>query len=404
MGKLSLYLVLGFGILYMIMGNKSNKISILTNENMVDYNAKTMVHSIAVSATNLACNEIFLNGAWDEGFVNVPFNGGYVNANVQVLDPFRNIRKLTTSGNYGGLNKTIEVIFQPSNFSKFAYLSISDPTNLYWSNNDTIWGPFHSQGNINAYRHPVFKGKVTTKGYVNFYENEILDAPRFCGGFESGVSLTFPAASLDILKSLANSNGHLFSGKDTVYLTFRMDSINFKYEYSANETSVLASYFAPNGVIFADNSVILLKGTVKGQYTIGCSGTLPKGNIYLDDNITYNTDPTVDPESKDLLGIVSKNNVLITNNEANQSSIDIHASIYCEQGGFGAGWQEFTEPNGNINLLGGIQNYCQVQIGIIQGTQILGFNKRYNYDERLMIDSPPGYPSTGQLEIVSWCE
>lgn len=404
MGKLSLLLVIGFSLLYMIMGHKSNSLSTQTVENMADYNARTVAHNIAVSATNIACNEIFLDGSWDDGFSNVPFNNGYFNSNVQVLDAWRNIRKLTTEGSYGGMTKSIEVIFKPSSFSKFAYLSISDPTNLYWSNKDTIWGPFHSEGNINAYRHPVFYGKATTKGYVNYYQSEELDAPRFYGGFESGVSITFPPSGLDNLKSIATSDGHVFSGKDTVYLTFAGDSIKYRFKYSDKDTTVLGNTLAPNGVIFADNSILRLMGTVKGQYTVGCGGTSPKGNIYLDNDIVYNTDPRVDPDSKDLLGIVSKNNVLITENTANKSDINVHASIYCEQGGFGAGWPKFTEPNGHINLLGGIQNYRRVQIGVIAGSDIWGFNRRYKYDDRLMIASPPGYPGTGQLEIVSWFE
>ncbi len=404
MGKLSLYLVLGFSILYMIMGSNSSKMTTRTVENMVDYNAKTKAHNIAVSATNLACNEIFLNSSWDDGYSNIDFESGDFDVDVQILDPWRNIRKLTTVGNYGGISKTIEVIFQPSSFAKFAYLSINDPTNLYWSNKDTIWGPFHSQGNINAYRHPVFQGKATTNGTVKYYQSEALDAPKFFGGFESGVSLTFPASGLDNIHSLANDDGHVFSGKDTVYVTFVGDSIKYRFKYNDPETTDLATSFAPNGIIYADNSILRLKGVVKGQYTVACNGTAPKGNIYLDDNIVYNSDPRVNPNSQDMLGIVSKNNVLITNNVANQSSIDIHASIYCEKGGFGAGWPSFTKPNGNINLLGGIQNYSRVQIGVIQGSEIWGFNRRYRYDDRLMVASPPGYPGTGQLEIVSWFE
>ncbi len=404
MGKLSLYLVLGFSLLYMIMGNSSNKMTTRTIENMVDYNAKTQAHNIAVSATNLACNEIFLNGNWDDGYSGVNFENGDFDVDIQVLDPWLNIRKLTTIGNYGGVSKTIEVIFKPSSFSKFAYLSISDPTNLYWSNKDTIWGPFHSQGNIKAYRHPVFYGKATTNGTVQYYQTEALDAPMFYGGFESGVNLTFPSSGLDNLHSMANDDGHVFTGKDTVYLTFAGDSVKFRYEYSAKDSTVLASSFAPNGVIYADNSILRLQGEVKGQLTVACNGTAPKGNIYLDDNITYQTDPRINPNSKDLLGIVSKNNVLITKNAANESSIDVHASVYCEKGGFGAGWSSFTEPNGNINLLGGIQNYSRVQIGVIAGSEIWGFNRRYKYDQRLMIASPPGYPGTGLLEIVSWFE
>lgn len=404
MGKLSLFLVLGFSILYIILGNSSSKLSTQTVENMADYNAKTVAHNIAVSGTNLACNQLFQDASWDDGFSGINFENGYFNASIQVLDPWRNIRKLTTTANYGGVNKNIEVIFQPSSFAKFAYLSINDPSNLYWSGKDTIWGPFHSEGNINAYQHPVFMGKATTKGTVKYYKDAASDAPKFFGGFESGVSLTLPSSGLDNIKSLANDDGHVFSGKDTVYMTFVGDSIKYRFNNNAIPTTVLASSFAPNGVIYAENSILRIKGVVKGRYTVACNGTAPKGNIYLDDNITYNSDPRINPNSKDMLGIVSKNNVLIAENLANKSSIDIHASIYCEKGGFGAGWPKFTAPNGNINLYGGIQNYSRVQIGVIQGSEIWGFNRKYKYDDRLMIASPPGYPGTGQLEIVSWFE
>ena len=76
-----------------------------------------------------------------------------------------------------------------------------------------------------------------------------------------------------------------------------------------SRTTELASSFAPNGIIYAQNSILRLQGVVKGQYTVACNGTAPKGNIYLDDDITYNSDPRTNPDSKDLLGIVSKNNV-----------------------------------------------------------------------------------------------
>ncbi len=86
------------------------------------------------------------------------------------------------------------------------------------------------------------------------------------------------------------------------------------------------------------------------------------GNVYLDDDIVYYNDARIDPNSTDLLGIVAKNNVQIANNLANSSDINVHASIYAEQGGFGAGWSSFTQPNSFINLYGGIQNKNGVQI------------------------------------------
>lgn len=401
MGKMALLLILGFSAIFLVMGYNAMNVSTRAIENMVDYNARTVAYNIAVSGANLGANEIFQDSDWKTGFDDVSYENGNLNVKVEVIDAFKNWRKLTSVGEYNGITKDVEVIFQPSKFSKFAYLSISDPTNLYWTYSDTIWGPFHSQGNIKADKHPVFYGKASTNGYVEYHTNEATDAPHFYGGFESGVSLSLSTGGLTNIENEATTNGHLFSGQDTVYLTFAGDSLKYRYQATSQDSTVLLSSFAPNGIIFAQNSVVRLKGVVKGQYSLGCSGTGGKGNVYLDDNIVYNSDPRVDPTSTDLFGIVAENNVLITNNSANQNDINIHASIFCEKGGFGAGWASFPTNNGKINLLGGIQNYRRVQIGVLGG---FGFSRAYKYDERLLLASPPGYPGTGQLEIVSWRE
>ena len=88
MGKLSLFLVLGFSILYMMLGNNSSKLSTQTVENMADYHAKTIAHTIAVSGTNLACNQLFLDGNWNAGYSDVNFENGSFTASIQVLDPY----------------------------------------------------------------------------------------------------------------------------------------------------------------------------------------------------------------------------------------------------------------------------------------------------------------------------
>jgi len=407
MGRMVFILVLGFSALFLVMGYNANKVASRSVQNMVDYHAKTVAYNIAVSGANLAANEIFMDDNWDAGINSVDFDGGILNANLVVLDALLNIRKLTSTGTYRGVTKTVEVTFKPSSFSKFAYLSTNDPGNLYWSYKDTIWGPFHSEGKINAYRHPVFYGKATSKVGVHYYQSEALDAPRFYGGYESGVSIAFPNSGLPDLLNMAASGGHLFTGQDTVYLTFAGDSLKYRFAANDLDTTVHAQSFAPNGVICADNATVRLKGIVKGQYTVGSAKSLgvgANGNIYLDDDIVYSDDPRINPNSTDLLGIVAKNNVQIAENVANSSDINIHASIYSEYGGFGAGWPSFTQPNGHINLYGGIQNKARVQIGVIHGSDIWGFNRRYKYDTRLMLISPPGYPGTGDLEIVSWLE
>ena len=399
MSKMSLILVIGFSTIFLVMGYNALNVSTRAVENMAEYNVKTIAYNIAESGANLAANKIFEDNNWTTGFSNLPFQGGNFNVNVDIINPYRNWRKLTSVGEYEGESHTVEVIFQPSNFSKFAYLSINDPTNLYWTDADTIWGPFHSQGDIKAYHHPVFYGKASTNSSVVYMTNAAADAPHFYGGFESGVDITLPSSGLSNLYDEALDGGYVFSGQDTVYLTFAGDSIKYRYTFGGSDNTTLLSTFAPNGIIFAEDATVRIKGTLTGQYSVGCAGT--NSNIYLDDDITYTHDPRTDPNSQDMLGLISENSVLVTNNSANQSDINIDASIFCQKGGFGAGWKSFPTSNGKINLLGGIQNYRRVQIGVIGG---YGFQRAYKYDQRLLLASPPGYPGTGNLEIVSWLE
>ena len=172
MSKMALILVLGFSAIFLVMGYNSLNVSTRAVENMADYNVNTIAYNIAESGAEMGANKIFENNSWATGFTDLPFQGGTLNVSVEVINPYRNWRKLKSVGEYQGKSHTVEVIFQPSNFAKFAYLSISDPTNLYWTDADTIWGPFHSQGDIKAYHHPVFYGKATTNGSVVYYSNE----------------------------------------------------------------------------------------------------------------------------------------------------------------------------------------------------------------------------------------
>lgn len=394
MGRLSLFLVLGFSVLYMILGGNSNRISTQTVENMADYNARTVAHNIAVSGTNLACNQIFLNGAWNAGYASVDFENGEFSASVQVLDPWINLRKLTTTGTYGGVTKSIQVIFQPSSFAKYAYYSVSE-SGIHWHDGDTVWGPWHTQDYITVNRKPVFYGKVTTKKGIKY--ETAFDDPKFYGGFEQGIDVPMPTTSISDLENLAIDNGAHFTGKDTVYLTFEGDSVKFRDGYNKPPTAYLLSSLAPNGILFAQNAILRIQGTIKGKYTVGTNK-----RIYIDNDIVYNTDPRIDPTSKDLFGIVTEKDVLVADLPVNHDGINLHASIFCMTEGFGAE-NPGTRPNsGQLKLLGGIQQYYRKLVSNPWPSH--GFLKAYSYDNRLMTASPPGYPGTGQLEIVSWFE
>ncbi len=419
-GKAILYLVMGFSLIFLVLGQNFGRISTEGVANSSEYFTNTVSHNIAVSGANMAANEVFIDPTWTAGLNNISFDGGTINVNVQILDAFKNIRRINSVGVFQGDTSRVQITLQPSAFSKFAYYSEIEPSGIWWTNGDTVWGPFHTQDYLRVAGHPVFNGKVSTKKGIQYYSNKRVDSPILNGGYQQGVDLPIPSTSISALETAANSDGHTFTGNDTVSLSFMGDSI--RYTTSTNTTTrvgwryvtttvritqtVLASTFAPNGVIFADNAVLRVSGVVKGQYTVGVSGSSGKGDVYLDGDVTYNTNPKTDPHSTDLLGIVANNNVWITDNSANQHDINIDAAIFCQTGGFGAQNYSSGSPRGTINLLGGITQHERRAVGTFSygGNIATGYNKRYYYDNRLMYSSPPSYPNTGIFEIVSWYE
>jgi len=405
-GKAALLLILGFSLIFVIFGQNFGSVTTRAVDNFTEYYTESNAHNIAVSGANMAANQIFFDPTWTTGYDDVPYSEGTINVSVEVLDVYKNIRKVTSTGTYGSTTNTVSVILSPSKFSKFAYYSISEGSSIWWYGTDTVWGPFHTQDYLRCAQHPVFKGpRTTTKKTLKYYSSKSADKPYISGDFQSGVNLPLPTDGITPLKGAAEEDGYKFTGHDTVYITFATDSIKYKYTYNGAVTTAYSSTFAPNGVIFAENAVVRLKGTVHGQYSVVASGSGGKGTIWLDDNIVYSSDPRVNPSSSDLLGILAKNNVWITKNTLNNDDINIHASIYCETGGFGAQDYDTRPVSGDINLLGGIIQNTRKAVGTFGGSGIEhGFSKRYRYDERLLVASPPFFPGTGAFEIVSWLE
>ena len=427
-GKAILFLVIGFSTIFLIMEKNIGTASTRATDNMIEYYTDMNVHNIAVSGANVGANQIFLDPTWTAGFSNVPFAGGKYTVTIDVINTFKNTRRITSIGYYDGYTDTVQVTLQPSSFSKFAYYSTSEGNDIFWVTGDTVWGPLHTQDLLRINGDPVFNGKVTTKNgmVVTGYSD-----PQFNAGYQSGVDMPIPATGVSNLQSLADNGGVDITGHDTVYINFAGDNIKYKYSYKNNYTTVAASTFSPNGVIFATGAVLRIQGTVKGQYSIGASQetktitttttnkwgkTRTKtttetigGDIYLDGDVVYNTDPVSNPNSTDLLGIVAQNNVLITDNAANNIDIKIQASIYAQTGGFGSENYETRPEAGTIYLTGGITQNVRLPVGTFnnhgsKNTIVSGFQKSYKYDDRLMVASPPGFPDTGTFEIVSWYE
>lgn len=401
MGRMSLFLVMGFNVLFGLMGFNLSRVSISAVENHVEYYSSTQAHNIAASAANIACNKIFLDPTWRAGYTSVYFAGGEFDVRVQDL-PGHYVR-LNVTAEYGDQDAAISVLFGPSSFAKFAYYSVVEG-GIYWITGDTVWGPWHSQSKITVHGDPVFYGKTTTR--IGLFKNPKTSDPKFYGGYESGVSVELPSDMSELIAA-AQSGGKYYSDTD-LWLTFNSNgTVTYKTTSAGPETTVTIAAFAPNGVILANKGNLHIKGTVDGRVTVAATGSsgLGYGNVILDDDIVYAADPS-SGSCDDMLGICSENNVIIANNAANNSDISVHASIFSRTGGFTAEDYNTRPVSGTIHLVGGIQQYQRGPVGqFLSGSVIIhGFQKNYRYDERLMYEEPPFYPRTRNLEILSWYE
>ena len=73
MGKLALFLVLGFSSMFLMMSYNANSVATRTVDNMVDYHTISVAHNIALSGANVAANQMFLDPSWSAGYSDLLF-------------------------------------------------------------------------------------------------------------------------------------------------------------------------------------------------------------------------------------------------------------------------------------------------------------------------------------------
>ncbi|HEX2869036.1 MAG TPA: hypothetical protein VHO03_18490 [Ignavibacteriales bacterium] len=408
-GKASIYMVLGFSLIFLVAGMNYGRLTGSAVDNNVDYYKNTVAHNIAVTGANMAANEIFMDKNWNAGFSNLPFSGGSINVTIE--DAGQQKKRINASGTFQGVTKNVMILLQPSGFSKYAYYTNIFPGNTFLATGDTITGPFHTQGKLNVLGSPVFQGKASAKNGLKLISNA---TPKFYGGFQSGVDVPLNWSTSDT-KAAAQAGGYVFNaggaGKVDVKLTFNSDAtVTYKKRYDfgswSSDTTVALSSFAPNGVIYVEKGNLYLKGVVSGRYTVIAdqSSGMGTGNVYIEDDIRYKNNPLTHPSSTDMLGIISSNNVLISDNSDNRQNVNIDATIFAYKGGLGL--VNTSMPySGTLKVFGGVIEYQARTTGVYSGGTIInGYRERIIFDERLMLNSPPYFPSTDKYEVVSWLE
>jgi len=106
-----------------------------------------------------------------------------------------------------------------------------------------------------------------------------------------------------------------------------------------------------------------------------------------------------------MLGIISGNNVFISDLPANYHDVNIHASILASKGGLAVENLNTFPSSGNLYIAGGMIGYQNQSFGLFSGASLTnGFILKLKYDERFMVATPPKFPLTNGFEIVSWFE
>jgi hypothetical protein len=141
-----------------------------------------------------------------------------------------------TSGEYGVFGAIVSVAWDgggakvirrsqvvQESFSRYAYFTNIEPSNIAFGSGDEIWGPVHSNDDIKIYppsgnRRATFHNRVTTAGVV---VEDRPDYSRSYGNFLEGVTERGPripmpsTAEFDNLSSQALAGGTAFSGSFT---------------------------------------------------------------------------------------------------------------------------------------------------------------------------------------------
>jgi len=406
MGRSSLIMVISFNLVFAAIGFNLSKVATDAYDNYIDYYNRTVVRHIATGAANMAASQITFNPNWRTGYSTTSFGGGSYKATVADLDSGR--IQLVVNSTYNNKTATSTLVLGLSKFSKFAYYSNIEGA-IYWITGDTVFGPFHTQQKINVSGDPVFVGKATTKNGI--FKSPSSSSPKFLGGYQGGVSINLPS-DFSQLSSFAKAGGKYVYNQD-MYLRFNSDG-TVTYRFTSWSTAPAytepISVFAPNGVLMVDNGNLHIKGNVNGRLTISATGSsgVAKGNVWVDSSVTYNLNPLTNSVSTDMLGIVCDNDVIVADNGNNNTPLNgvtIHATILSRSGGLKAENYNTRPVGGTLTLLGGVQQYQRGPVGTFSGGSIThGFQKNYRYDDRLMIDSPPLYPTTGGYEVLSWYE
>ncbi|MFQ6114021.1 MAG: hypothetical protein ACE5NG_08005 [bacterium] len=393
MGKALLIIIVGFstifsGMMYNITSNQQR-----SSQAILTQYEKWIARNAIESVTNVANSKLYQNPDWQAG-ISGSFNGASYTVNVTDVtgDSTTNAKKdsITTIVTYENQSDTtITILVQPA-YSYYYFFLNNWPLPLEYDTGDTVIGPIHSNTKIRISNSPVFLGKVSSA--ENTYQGVSNPSPEFYGGAEFGTAtIDFSSVILAPLTIVGMSGGDHYPNE--IWLEFNGTTYDvYSDPYITLQSTHNITDF--NRIIMTDagsKQDIHVRGTVDGQITI-----LSDRNILIEDDIVCTTDPSSDPSSEDLIGLIAGHRVILVDNVANNSDLVIHAAIVARHDQI-----QVENPGGasrgTLTIVGSIVENHYVSLG----TSLSDYVLNHIYDSRLIDKTPPYFPRiTNRVEQI----
>lgn len=338
-----------------------------------------------------------------------------------ITKPSSSTFSIVSTGTVNSVKRTVSIlrVYQPS-YAEFALWS-SNNASLYFKDGEEFFGHVHSDGQLyfdNSGGGPIFHSYVTSlaSDYVGDITGIEFDKGLTLNSFQGSMAdVDFNSAAPASLKNVATSNGGLVLDGNTT-ITFNSGTV--KITNSRIGWSNHVYNFSGEGIIYIKNSntgttstragtAYLKGGKVNGRLTI-----VTETDMYIQGNITYNSDPEVNPNSDDALGLISRSDVWVDTSAPDDLVID--AAIMATglasgtDGSFGVIDYSKGTPRGTLNVYGGIVQLIRGAVGTFEtstGKGTHGYMKNYSYDPRFVANPPPYYPTiANKVEFSQWRE
>ncbi len=425
MGKFSIVYVLGLCLIVAYSLWNINATGTSAMDTYTDYFSRTMAHDIALAGANIGTQNLLFdpsgvtdrtNVAFASGLYDIHFMKGGDTAGITVYS------RILVGG--GWVYDTVIAGFHHTPFSKFGWFTETENNGYVGSpyygasdwkiTGDSVFGFAHTNNHFNLAGTPYFNDKVTATTAPALMKINGVEAPVFKAGYQWGITINRPIANLTNLAAEATTAGALIDVGNDVSMEFYSDgNVHVRIppsDGSVRNDTVPLTTLAPTGVVAVRNGDLRIKGTYSGQVTVASLKgiTTNKGNVWIDGTgIVAADDPMTNPNSTDMMGIVSENYTYITRDDSRTqaSTVEIDAAVYCYSGELTA--QDFWTigKSGRVILYGGVTQKTAGSLGVFSGGGLQhGMFYTIRHDPRFNYSSPPHFPVSDKYELVSWWE